>query len=112
MKTEYINEIEVYDINNEEDTKVQEYDINNEEDTDIHKYNIKSKKENSNDDVSSVLDEGDNKFNLDVNELLENVNSMIENNILKIEKIPVPDLSDLIGMSTYNDNNYLLIIPD
>jgi len=99
MKTIIIPEMEVYDINNEEDTENQEYDI-------------KSKEENSNDDVSSVLDEDDNKFNLDVNELLENVNLMIEDNILKIEKVPVPDLSDLIGMSTYNDNNYLLIIPD
>jgi hypothetical protein len=112
MKTVYIPKMEVYDINNEEYTENEEYDINNEEDTEIQEYDINSKEEYSNDNVSSVLDEDDNKFNLDVNELLENVNLMIEDNILKIEKIPVPDLSDLIGMSTYNDNNYLLIIPD
>jgi NADH-ubiquinone oxidoreductase chain 6 len=67
---------------------------------------------NSKEDNLAVFDENDNGFNLDVNELLENVNLIIEDNLLNIEKLPMPDLSDLIGISAYHQNNYLLILPD
>jgi len=53
----------------------------------------------------------DIELNLNVGKLLENVDS-IEFNKLRVEKLPIPQLNELIGMPAYNDNNYLLILPN